>query len=109
MTEQNQQTQGRNDPAIDPDTPDNELGQGQQYQTEASQSQGTPQDTPQDSPTDSSPDKPQGQPQTQLDQLQESGGSTFTPDFEPEEKPDMPRSNPHPTQGEDADIATDGG
>ncbi|WP_341520502.1 hypothetical protein AABC73_19135 [Pseudomonas sp. G.S.17] len=92
MTDQSQKSVDRNDPAIDPENPDNALGQGQQYQDTAGQSQG----------------KPVGQPDTQLEQTQESGGSTFTPDYEPEEKPADQR-NPQPTQGHDADINTDGG
>jgi hypothetical protein len=52
--------------------------------------------------------KPQGQPDTQFEQNQQSGGNTFTPDYEPEEKPEVQR-NPQPTRGEDADIETDGG
>jgi hypothetical protein len=88
MTDQNQKSLDRNDPAIDPEAPDNEIGQGQQYPNAESQSQ--------------------GQPDTQLEQTQESGGSTFTPDYEPEEKPEDQR-NPQPTQGRDGDIDTDGG
>ncbi|HEX8594797.1 MAG TPA: hypothetical protein VF682_16220 [Pseudomonas sp.] len=92
MTDQSQKPLDRNDPAIDPENPDSELGQGQQYQNPGSQSQG----------------KPVGQPDTQLDQTQESGGSTFTPDYEPQEKPDDQR-NLQPTRGKDGDIDTDGG
>lgn len=86
MTDQSQQTLDRNDPAIDPDSPEDESVQSQQNQG-----------------------KPQGQPDTQFEQNQQSGGNTFTPDYEPEEKPDIPRPNPHATQGEDADVDTDGG
>jgi hypothetical protein len=86
MTDQSQQTLDRNDPAIDPDSPEDESIQSQQNQG-----------------------KPQGQPDTQFEQNQQSGGNTFTPDYEPEEKPDIQRPNPHATQGEDADVDTDGG
>ena len=86
MTDQSQQTLDRNDPAIDPDRPQDESIQSQQNQG-----------------------KPQGQPDTQFEQNQQSGGNTFTPDYEPEEKPDIQRPNPHATQGEDADVDTDGG
>jgi hypothetical protein len=86
MTDQSQQTLDRNDPAIDPDSPEDESVQSQQNQG-----------------------KPQGQPETQFEQNQQSGGNTFTPDYEPEEKPDIQRPNPHATQGEDADVDTDGG
>lgn len=86
MTDQSQQTLDRNDPAIDPDSPQDESIQSQQNQG-----------------------KPQGQPDTQFEQNQQSGGNTFTPDYEPEEKPDIQRPNPHATQGEDADVDTDGG
>jgi hypothetical protein len=86
MTDQSQQTLDRNDPAIDPDSPEDESVQSQQNQG-----------------------KPQGQPDTQFEQNQQSGGNTFTPDYEPEEKPDIQRPNPHATQGEDADVDTDGG
>ena len=86
MTDQSQQTLDRNDPAIDPDSPEDESVQSQQNQG-----------------------KPQGQPDTQSEQNQQSGGNTFTPDYEPEEKPDIQRPNPHATQGEDADVDTDGG
>jgi|GEM_PF-903334 len=95
------QDQNRNDPAIDPQNPDHELGKGTQYEQAsagaASQSQ-----------NNGAPDKPQGQPDTQFEQNQQSGGNTFTPDYEPEEKPAVQR-NPQPTRGEDADIETDGG
>jgi hypothetical protein len=86
MTDQSQKTLDRNDPAIDPDSPQDESIQSQQNQG-----------------------KPQGQPDTQFEQNQQSGGNTFTPDYEPEEKPDIQRPNPHATQGEDADVDTDGG
>lgn len=86
MTDQSQQTLDRNDPAIDPDSPEDESVQSQQNHG-----------------------KPQGQPDTQFEQNQQSGGNTFTPDYEPEEKPDIQRPNPHATQGEDADVDTDGG
>ena len=86
MTDQSQNTLDRNDPAIDPDSPEDESVQSQQNQG-----------------------KPQGQPDTQFEQNQQSGGNTFTPDYEPEEKPDIQRPNPHATQGEDADVDTDGG
>ncbi len=98
MTDQSQKTLDRNDPAIDPDAPDTESEQVQQHQGGTTQSQDSEASQP-----------PQGQPDTQFEQNQQSGGNTFTPDFEPEEKPDMPRSNPHPVQGEDADVDTDGG
>lgn len=93
MTDQSQNTLDRNDPAIDPDSPADEASQGQQNQGPDTQSQG----------------RPQGQPDTQFEQNQQSGGNTFTPDYEPEEKPDIQRPNPHATQGEDADVDTDGG
>ncbi|WP_426119070.1 hypothetical protein [Pseudomonas sp. DSP3-2-2] len=80
MTDQSQKSLDRNDPAIDPDPADNEPAQK----------------------------PPTGQPDTQLEQTQESGGSTFTPDYEPEEKPADQR-NLQPTKGQDADISTDGG
>ena len=86
MTDQSQNTLDRNDPAIDPDSPEDDSVQSQQNQG-----------------------KPQGQPDTQFEQNQQSGGNTFTPDYEPEEKPDIQRPNPHATQGEDADVDTDGG
>lgn len=86
MTDQSQQTLDRNDPAIDPDSPEDDSVQSQQNQG-----------------------KPQGQPDTQFEQNQQSGGNTFTPDYEPEEKPDIQRPNPHATQGEDGDVDTDGG
>lgn len=92
MTDQSQTPVNRNDPAIDPQNPDNEPGQGEQYPNTGSQTQ----------------EQPVGQPDTQLEQTQESGGNTFTPDYEPEEKPADQR-NPQPTQGKDADIDTDGG
>ncbi|WP_050507836.1 hypothetical protein [Pseudomonas syringae] len=86
MTDQSQNTLDRNDPAIDPESPQDESVQSQQNQG-----------------------RPQGQPDTQFEQNQQSGGNTFTPDYEPEEKPEIQRPNPHATQGEDADVDTDGG
>ena len=83
----------RNDPSIDPDPASETPAQGQQNQGSGSQSQG----------------KPQGQPNTQFEQNQDSGGNTFTPDYEPEQKPEIVPSNPQPVKGQDADIDTDGG
>lgn len=92
MSDKNQNPADRNDPAIAPDTAPDTATQ-EQTQGGASQSQG----------------KPQGQPDTQFKQNQDSGGNTFTPDYQPEEKPEIVRSNPQPVKGRDGDIDTDGG
>jgi hypothetical protein len=94
MSDQNQNPIDRNDPAIAPDDAPSGADHVQHNQGGASQSQG----------------KPQGQPDTQFEQNQDSGGNTFTPDYEPEEKPNIQPSNPHKDTGrQDADIDTDGG
>lgn len=95
MSDQSPTPLDRNDPAIAP------------QDSEESTTGSTP--APSDAEVSESHDRPQGQPDTQFEQNQQSGGNTYTPDFEPEEKPNIPRSNPHPVQGQDADIDTDGG
>lgn len=85
MSDQPHNPADRNDPAIAPDTDPDAPQKGQTH------------------------DKPQGQPDTQFEQNQQSGGNTYTPDYEPEEKPTIEPSNPQPVTGRDADIDTDGG
>lgn len=80
----------RNDYAIDPDTPDHELGQGTQYEERAT----TPHSATKVEQGENTPQK--------------SNGSAFVPDYEPAELAETLRT-PQPTEGEDGDINTDAG
>lgn len=84
-TQDNQQTTDRNDPAIDPDTPDNHMGQ--------------------DKPAASNPGA-----QGQENKVSQSGENSYTPDFEPQEhkSPDT-TSEVKDTGDTDQDIDTQGG
>jgi hypothetical protein len=84
MSEQSQDTIDRNDPSIDPD--------------------GT-------SPsTDSAPAKSQAVDDKNAEPGEVTSDNPYVPDYEPEEKPQIQRSNPQPVTGDkDADIDTDGG
>ncbi|RRV07238.1 hypothetical protein EGJ27_11145 [Pseudomonas sp. v388] len=84
---QHNPTQDRNDPAIDPRTPDD---QGQPSTPGQSQSQS------------------QSQQQSRSSGPQDGENSAYVPDYEPQQKPKTQR-NLQPTQGHDADIDTPGG
>ncbi|TDV67792.1 hypothetical protein [Pseudomonas sp. LP_7_YM] len=88
-TQDNQQTTDRNDPAIDPDTPDNHMGQ--------------------DKPATSRPGE-QNSAQGQENKGSQSGENTYTPNFEPEEHESLDTTGEEKDTGEtDADIDTQGG
>lgn len=87
MSEQSQDTIDRNDPSIDPD---GTLGNS--------------------GATDPATVKPQAVERQNAEPGEVSSDNPYVPDFEPEEKPQVQRSNPQPVTGEkDADIDTDGG
>lgn len=87
MSEQSQDTIDRNDPSIDPD---GTLGTRSSAESAAAKSQVV--DDKSAEPGEVSSDNP------------------YVPDYEPEEKPKIQRSNPQPVTGDkDADIDTDGG
>lgn len=96
-TQDDQKTIERNDPAIDPDTPDNHMGQDKappstQGGQDGSQSQ-----------ADSGA---QGQGNTEG----QSAGNSYTPDFEPEEQTSPDTTGEQADTGEtDRDIDTAGG
>ncbi len=91
---QNQQTTERNDPAIDPDTPDNDMGQ---HKTPA-QNQG------------GSQSQEENGAQSQENNGNQSGENSFTPDFKPEEHESPDKTKEDSQTGEiDRDIDTPGG
>jgi len=93
MATQNNQTSDRHDPAIDPDTPDNGMGQNQkQDQATGAQSQDN-----------------QGA-QSQANDGNRSEDNSYTPDFEPEEHESPDKTKEEVQTGEtDRDIDTPGG
>lgn len=112
-TQDNQQTGERNDPAIDPDTPDNGMGQDKASQQDqgGSQSQAGQSQTEQSQPGQSQTDNgEQSQPPAPQETGKPSGENSFTPDFEPEqhESPDTTKEEKD-TGTKDADIDTPGG
>jgi len=90
-TQDNQKPGERHDPAIDPDTPDNGMGQNQDQATGA-QSQDN------------------HGAQSQANDGNRSGDNSYTPDFEPEEheSPDKTKEE-NQTGDTDRDIDTAGG
>jgi hypothetical protein len=103
--QQNQQTQERNDPAIDPDTPDNHMGQDK---TDASTA---PEQKQEGSPGQSGAQSQSNNgAQSQENNGNQSGENSFTPDFEPEEheSPDKTKEE-NQTGDTDQDIDTAGG
>lgn len=102
-TRENQQTTERNDPAIDPDTPDNAMGQEKKPVQDPSQG-GSAQTQ---APAENNP--------AQGSQSQDHKGATstdnsYTPDFEPEEAESADDTREQKQTGEtDADIDTQGG
>jgi hypothetical protein len=111
-TQNNQQTTDRNDPAIDPDTPDNGMGHdkapaqsqdGVQGQS-GSQSQGDSQSQ------GGSQSQGNNGAQSQENNGNQSGENSFTPDFEPEEHTSPDKTKEEGQTGEtDRDIDTPGG
>ncbi|MFJ5296275.1 hypothetical protein ACIQAL_07080 [Pseudomonas sp. NPDC088368] len=91
-TQDTRQTNDRNDPAIDPDTPDNHMGQDKPPASGGSQSQSN------------------NGAQSQENNGNRSGENSFTPDFEPEEheSPDKTKDE-NQTGATDRDIDTAGG
>jgi len=97
--QQNQQTHERHDPAIDPDTPDNHMGQDKaDANTTPEQHQGGAQS------------QSNNGAQSQENNGNQSGENSFTPDFEPEEHefPDKTKEE-NQTGDTDRDIDTAGG
>jgi hypothetical protein len=97
--QQNQQTQERNDPAIDPDTPDNQMGQDKADANTA---------------TEQNPGGAQSQSnngaQSQENNGNQSGDNSFTPGFEPEEHESPDKTKEENQTGDiDQDIDTAGG
>lgn len=97
--QQNQQTQERNDPAIDPDTPDNHMGQDKADANTA---------------TEQNPSGAQSQSnngaQSQENNGNQSGDNSFTPGFEPEEHESPDKTKEENQTGDiDQDIDTAGG
>lgn len=93
-TQNNQQTIDRNDPAIDPDTPDNGMG----HDKAPAQSQG------------GSQSQGNNGAQSQENNGNQSGENSFTPDFEPEEHTSPDKTKEEGQTGEtDRDIDTPGG
>ena len=102
-TQDNQQTTERNDPAIDPDTPDNNMGQ--EKQPAQDQSQGGSAQT--QVPAENNP--AQGN-QSRDNQGATSTDNSYTPDFEPEEAESADNTSEQKQTGEtDGDIDTPGG
>lgn len=97
VSQENPKTTERNDPAIDPDTPDNGIGQDQS-QGGSAQTQVPAQDNP-----------------AKGNQSQDNNGATaadnsYTPDFEPEEAESADKTSERNQTGEvDADVDTQGG
>jgi len=93
-TQDNPQTTDRNDPAIDPDTPDNGMG----HDKTPAQNQG------------GSQSQSNNGAQSQENNGNQSGENSFTPDFEPEEHESPDRTKEETQTGEtDRDIDTPGG
>jgi hypothetical protein len=93
-TQDNQQTTDRNDPAIDPDTPDNGMG----HDKTPAQNQG------------GSQSQTNNGAQSQENNGNQSGENSFTPDFEPEEHKSPDKTKEESQTGEtDQDIDTPGG
>ncbi|WP_341963984.1 hypothetical protein [Pseudomonas sp. RC10] len=91
-TQDTRQTNDRNDPAIDPDTPDNHMGQDKPPASGGSQSQSN------------------NGAQSQENNGNRSGENSFTPDFEPEEHESPDKTKDESQTGEtDRDIDTPGG
>ncbi|WP_268800684.1 hypothetical protein [Pseudomonas huanghezhanensis] len=102
-TPDNQQTTERNDPAIDPDTPDNNMGQDKQPSQDQSQGGSAQSQTPKE-------DNPAQGNQSQDNKGATSTDNSFTPDFEPEEAEPVDETSEQKQTGEiDADIDTQGG
>ncbi len=94
QTNQTQQTTDRNDPAIDPDTPDNQMGQ----------------DKPSLQDQDGARSQNENGAQSQENNGNRSGENSFTPDFEPEEQESPDKTKEQSQTGEtDRDIDTPGG
>jgi len=92
MTAQDQQIPERNDPAIDPDTPDNDMGQDKAPASQGTQSQSN------------------DGAQRQESHGGQSGENSFTPDFEPEEHESPDKTKEENRTGDtDGDIDTAGG
>jgi hypothetical protein len=93
-TQDNSQTSNRNDPAIDPDTPDNNMGQKQA----PTENQGGAQS------------QDQNGAQSQANNGNLSGENSFTPDFEPDEqKSPNETAQVNQTGAKAPDIDTPGG
>ena len=98
-TQDNNQTTERNDPAIDPDTPDNHMGQDKTPEpAEGEQTRGGSQTQSNDGT------------QTQENNGDQSGQNSFTPNFKPEEhESNDTTSEQKDTGATDSDIDTQGG
>lgn len=93
-TQNNQQDIDRNDPAIDPDTPDNHMGQDHAPASNPGGAQSQAQDGA----------------QSQESNGNLSGENSFTPDFEPQEHESPDTTKKERQTGEvDQDIDTAGG
>jgi hypothetical protein len=102
-TQDNPQTTERNDPAIDPDTPDNQMGQNKTPGQEQSQGGSGQSQTP------ANEDPAKGN-QAQDNNGAVSTDNSYTPDFEPEEAESADKTSEQKQTGEtDADIDTQGG
>jgi len=100
MANQQNQTTDRNDPAIDPDTPDNNMGQNQAPEQNQGGSQGQ----------GGSQSQSSNGAQSQENNGNQSGDNSFTPDFEPEEHTSPDKTKEETQTGEtDGDIDTPGG
>ncbi|WP_313484329.1 hypothetical protein [Pseudomonas sp.] len=98
-TQDNQQTNDRNDPAIDPDTPDNHMGQDK-----------TPGQAQGGRNQDGSQSQSNNGAQSQENNGNQSGENSFTPDFEPHEHKSPDTTSEQTETGEtDGDIDTQGG
>jgi hypothetical protein len=99
-TQDNQQTTDRNDPAIDPDTPDNGMG----HDKTPAQSQGGSENQ------SGSQSQTNNGAQSRENNGNQSGENSFTPDFEPEEHKSPDKTKEESQTGEtDQDIDTPGG
>lgn len=102
-TRDNQQTTDRNDPAIDPDTPYNGMGQEKQPSQDQSQGGSAQSQTP-------SENNPAQGNQSTDNQGATSTDNSYTPDFEPEEAESADDTSEQKQTGEtDGDIDTQGG
>jgi hypothetical protein len=102
-TQGNPQTTERNDPAIDPDTTDNNMGQDKPPVQEPSQGGSAQTQVP-------AQDNPAKGNQSQDNHGATSTDNSYTPDFEPEEAESADDTSEQKQTGEtDGDIDTQGG